>query len=182
MGYAQDMVVIVKAAAALHDERDIVFLIVGDGVRRREAEDLARERRLENVRFLPFQPLERYPVLLNAADCCLVTLQAAVATPVVPSKIAGILAAARPVIAALPPGDAREVVERSGGGVCVPPGDWEGLAAAIRHLARAPEPRQKMGEAGRRYVEAHFSRETATRLYGQLIQTVTGLRAGVGYS
>ncbi|HKX16593.1 MAG TPA: glycosyltransferase family 4 protein, partial [bacterium] len=115
MGYAQDMNVIVDAATLLRDDSGIVFLLAGDGVRRAEAQALVRGRALSNVRFLPFQPIERYPILVAAADCCLVTLQASVATPVVPSKIAGILGLARPVVAALPEGDAREIVDRSGG-------------------------------------------------------------------
>jgi colanic acid biosynthesis glycosyl transferase WcaI len=172
MGYAQDMSVIVEAAAALREEREIVFLLVGDGVRRQEAQSLVHSRALENVRFLPFQPLERYPLLVSAADCCLVTLQPAVTTPVVPSKIAGILANSRPVVAALPPGDARGLVEASGGGVCVDPGDWQGLAGALRRLAENPGVRMEMGEAGRRYAEAHFSRDEATRLYGQIVDSV----------
>ncbi|HLJ60623.1 MAG TPA: glycosyltransferase family 4 protein [bacterium] len=172
MGYAQDLAVIVEAASQLRDERDVVFLLVGDGVRRQEAEGLVRARGLQNVRFAPFQPVERYPLLLNAADCCLATLQASVATPVVPSKIAGILAAARPVVAAFPEGDARGLVEASGGGVCVAPGDAAALAAAIRRLARDPALGRSMGQAGRAYVEAHYSRSSATGAYDRLITDV----------
>ncbi len=178
MGYAQDMAVIVEAAAALRGERDILFLLIGDGVRRAEAEALVRDRRLENVRFGPFQPMERYPLLLNAADCCLATLQASVATPVVPSKIAGILAAARPVVAALPPGDAREMIEASGGGICVPPGDAAALADAIRRIARDPASALEMGAAGRRYVERHFSRDGAAREYDALVERVRAAGGG----
>jgi colanic acid biosynthesis glycosyl transferase WcaI len=173
MGYAQDMTIIIEAATRLQDEPGIVFVLVGDGVRRREAEALARSRGLTNVRFFPFQPVERYPLLVEAADCCLVTLQATVATPVVPSKIAGIMAASRPIVAAVPPGDAREIVEDSGGGICVPPGDSQALARAVLFLARDPASRRAMGEAGRRYVETHFSRRAATEIYGRLVEDLT---------
>ena len=178
MGYAQDMAVIVEAAALLKNDPGIVFLLAGDGVRRGEAEALVAARGLTNVRFLPFQPIERYPVLVAAADCCLVTLQASVATPVVPSKIVGILAQARPVVAALPPGDAREMVEQSGGGVCVAPGDAAAMAPAIRGLAADAARRRAMGEAGRRYVETHFSRSVSTGLYAALLERLTASRRG----
>ena len=177
MGYAQDMQVIIEAATLLRDERDIVFLLVGDGVRRREAEEAVHARGLDAVRFLPFQPLERYALLIHAADCCLVTLQASVATPVVPSKIAGILAASRPVVAALPSGDARELVTQSRGGVCVAPGDASGLAEAIRGLARDRDRRLAMGQAGHQYVEAHFSRAAAVSIYERLIEEIAGTGA-----
>lgn len=181
MGYAQDMSVIVEAARVLRDDPTIVFLLAGDGVRRAEAEALVRERGLTNVRFLPFQPIERYPTLVAAADCCLVTLEASVATPVVPSKIAGILGQSRPLVAALPPGDAREIVDASGGGVCVDPGDAAALAGAIRELAADPARRRAMGGAGRRYVEAHFSRRASTAAYAALVERlVAPARAGMG--
>jgi colanic acid biosynthesis glycosyl transferase WcaI len=181
MGYAQDMAVIVEAAGRLRDDSRIVFLLAGDGVRRAEAEALASAQGLANVRFLPFQAIDRYPVLVAAADCCLVTLQGAVGTPVVPSKIAGILGQGRPVVAALPDGDARELVARSGGGVCVTPGNAAALAAAIRELAANPEHRRALGESGRRFVEAHFSRHAATGLYAALLERLTAPgRAGIG--
>jgi colanic acid biosynthesis glycosyl transferase WcaI len=170
MGYAQDMSVIVEAAERLRDDPRVVFVLAGDGVRRVEAESLAQDRGLTNVRFLPFQPIDQYPALVAAADCCLVTLQAAVATPVVPSKIAGILGQARPVVAALPEGDAREIVEASGGGICVAPGDAGALASAIRELADDPGRRRAMGSAGRQYVAAHFSRAGSTGRYAALLE------------
>ncbi|HLY21484.1 MAG TPA: glycosyltransferase family 4 protein [bacterium] len=176
MGYAQDMAIMVEAAARLRDlgETDVTFLLAGDGVRRSEAEALVRARNLDTVRFLPFQPFDRYPQLVSAADCCLVTLQPTVATPVVPSKIAGILAAGRPVLGALPAGDARTLIEQSGGGLCVPPGDAAGLAEAIRRLIRDPALGASLGTAGRRYVEAHLSRTTAAQAYTRLLTTVVG--------
>ena len=179
MGYAQDMSVIVEAAALLRDDPAVVFLLAGDGVRRGEAEALAKARSLGNVRFLPFQPIDRYPLLVAAADCCLVTLQASVATPVVPSKIAGILARARPIVAGLPAGDARDLVEQSRGGLCVAPGDASALAGAIRRLAEDQALRREMGEAGRRYVEAHFSRTAATGQYAALLERLRADRAGM---
>jgi colanic acid biosynthesis glycosyl transferase WcaI len=178
MGYAQDLSVIVEAAGALRTESDIVFLLVGDGVQRRETEERARALGLENVRFLPFQPLDRYEMLVAAADCCLATLQPAVTTPVVPSKIAGFMAAGRPVIAALPSGDARRLVEESGGGICVGTGDAPALAASILRLARDPAARRAMGEAGRRYVAAHFSRNAATERYVGLVRDLIRRHAG----
>jgi colanic acid biosynthesis glycosyl transferase WcaI len=179
MGYAQDMAVIIEAATQLRDDSNIVFLLAGDGVRREDAEAAVKARGLMNVRFLPLQPIERYPVLVDAADCCLVTLDASVATPVVPSKIGGILAQGRPIAAALPFGDARDLVQQSGGGVCVDPGDAEALARAIRRLAADSASRREMGEAGRRYAESHLSRTAATGRYAVLLEQLRAQREGV---
>jgi colanic acid biosynthesis glycosyl transferase WcaI len=179
MGYAQDMSVIVEAATLLRDDPRVVFVLAGDGVRRGETEALVTSRGLDHVRFIPLQPIERYPLLVDAADCCLVTLDASVATPVVPSKIGGILAQGRPIVAALPRGDARQLVEQSGGGLCVEPGDAAALAQAIRRLAADPASRRTMSEAGRRYADAHLSRTAATGAYGTLLGRLRSRREGV---
>jgi colanic acid biosynthesis glycosyl transferase WcaI len=179
MGYAQDMTVITEAATRLRDDPNVVFVLAGDGVRRGDVEGVVKSRGLGNVRFIPLQPIERYPALVDAADCCLVTLDASVATPVVPSKIGGILAQGRPIVAALPRGDAREIIEQSGGGRCVEPGDAEGLARAIRELAADLASRRAMGEAGRRYADAHLSRAAATGAYATLLERLRSRRGGV---
>ena len=95
-----------------------------------------------------------------------------------PSKIAGILAAGRPVVAAVPPGDAREMIEASGGGICVAAGDAASLADAVRRLARDPAGRAEMAASGRRYVEQHFSRDGAARAYDALIERVRASSGG----
>jgi colanic acid biosynthesis glycosyl transferase WcaI len=179
MGYAQDMTVIAEAATLLRDDPHVVFVLAGDGVRRGDTEAVVSSRGLGNVRFIPLQPIERYPALVDAADCCLVTLDASVATPVVPSKIGGFLAQGRPIVAALPRGDAREIIEQSGGGRCVEPGDAAGLARAIRELTADPGSRRAMAEAGRRYADAHLSRASATGAYATLLERLRSQREGV---
>ncbi|MEM2352369.1 MAG: glycosyltransferase, partial [Thermoproteota archaeon] len=65
----------------------------------------------------------------------LTTLHAEVKTPVVPSKILSIMAAGRPVVAALNPnGDASRLIEEAQCGLCVPPEDPQALAEAVMRL------------------------------------------------
>lgn len=57
-----------------------------------------------------------------------------------------------------------EILEATGGGELVPPGDAESLAAALRGLALDPQRRRGLGAAGRRAVREHFTaREMARR-------------------
>ncbi|MEW6048913.1 MAG: glycosyltransferase family 4 protein [Bacillota bacterium] len=169
MGYLQDMDVILEAASSLREHQDIVFLLVGDGVRRQSTVVRAATLGLSNVRFLPMQPRNVYPLVLQGADVCLVTLQAQLTTPVVPSKLATILAAGRPVVASMPlDGDAPKIIEEAGCGFCVPAGDARGLAGAILKLYRDPALREEMGARGRAYAERHFSREGCIGQYEKL--------------
>lgn len=175
MGYLQDMDVILQAASLLREHQDIVFLLVGDGVRRQSTVMRAATLGLSNVRFLPMQPRDVYPLVLQAADVCLVTLQADLTTPVVPSKLATILASGRPVVGSMPlEGDAPKIIEEAGCGFCVAAGDARGLAGAILELYRDPALLEEMGARGRAYAERHFSREGCIAQYEKLFSELVG--------
>jgi colanic acid biosynthesis glycosyl transferase WcaI len=98
MGLAHPFEEVLDAAEELSSDQDVVFLFIGDGPRKASLEQAVRERRLTNVRFLPFQPRERLSESLSAGDVHIVTMEEEVAGLVVPSKIYGILAVGRPYV------------------------------------------------------------------------------------
>jgi glycosyltransferase involved in cell wall biosynthesis len=160
MGWAQDMGTIIAAAARLRDRSEIRFLLVGDGVERQKAQARSIELGLETIQWLPMQPWSVYPDVLAASDICLINLHSELRTPVVPSKLLSIMAAARPVVASLPlESDARRIVADAGCGICVEAGDGAALAEAVLKLASDPVLLSDMGRRGRAYAEAHFSRQ-----------------------
>lgn len=67
-----------------------------------------------------------------------------------------------PIVAADMPG-CREVVRDGETGFLVPPREPEALTAAIVHLVRDAALRERMGQAGRRMVQADFDLQTITR-------------------
>jgi colanic acid biosynthesis glycosyl transferase WcaI len=150
---------VVEAAALLPAER-FQFVFVGDGVRRTQLEARVRELSLTNVRFLPFQPLERYGEVLASADVTLVTLSHAATHASVPSKVFKQMAAGRAIIAITNRGNELDrLITMSGAGLIVPPDDPAALASAITQLATDEPACAEMGIRGRRYVEAECSRE-----------------------
>lgn len=172
MGYAQDMDVIVDAAHRLSGRDDVVFVLVGDGVRKADAQAKVQSLQLSNVIFLPLQAPDVYSQLVSAADMALVTLRREVATPVVPAKTLSIMAAARPVVAALPAGnDTIGLIEAARCGVWVPAGNGAALAGAILGLCEAPDRRERLGLAGRRYVMQWLDREVVIKQCEQVMAT-----------
>jgi colanic acid biosynthesis glycosyl transferase WcaI len=176
LGYSQDLDVVLDAARILEDggwSSEILFLIVGDGVERPRLEAKARQMGLNNVRFLPMQPREKYPAVLHASDIGLATLHAEVRTPVVPSKILSIMAAGRPVVAAMNlDGDGPRLIAEARCGLCVPPEDPRALAEAILQLYHDASLREELGRNGRRYVEKYLSLEACVERYEQLLRQV----------
>jgi len=88
----------------------------------------------------------------------------------VPSKILTYLCAARPLLVSVPAGNlAARVVERSGGGVVVRPGDRPAFLAAAGRLLEDEQPRAELAKRGRAYAETEFDIESiAARFEGVL--------------
>ncbi|MGH9789112.1 MAG: glycosyltransferase family 4 protein [Candidatus Acidiferrales bacterium] len=173
MGYAQDMEMIVEAAARLADEPRVVFLLVGDGSERAGVERRVQELGLKNVRLLPFVSRAEYPALVAASGVGLVTLKKTMKTPVVPSKLATYMAAARPVLASLnPESDACALIRQADCGLLVPPGDAEALAGAVRRLLEHPQQAADLGARGREYARAHLARPACIAQYEELLHKV----------
>ena len=173
MGFSQDLETVLQSAELLKDQRDIAFLLVGDGVEKPKLAAIAREHNLDNVYFLPMQPKEKYPEVLAASDVCLATLRQEVRTPVVPSKILSIMAAGRPVLASLPlAGDAPRLIEAARCGISIAPGEPQAMAEAILQLYRDREQGELMGARGREYVVRHFSLEHCAKILENCLKQV----------
>lgn len=170
IGLVSGAEIMTEVAQLLKDEAAIVVMIVGEGVVKAHLQTEAEVRRLNNLRFLPFQPRQVLPELLSSASVGLVTLKPGHGRNSVPSKILGYLAAGRPVIVSVDPeSDTWAFVEEADCGICVPPGDPVALSDAIRELNRDPELARRLGQNGRDHLEKNLSRTTVTKLYEEAL-------------
>ncbi len=94
IGRSHDFSGVIEAAELLKDNKDIVFLFVGDGAQKKELEDISRKKQL-NILFKPYQPTEILAESISVSNIHLVTLKPELEGLIVPSKIYGILAANR---------------------------------------------------------------------------------------
>ena len=171
MGYAQDLTAVIEAAWILRTEKQIIFLLVGDGVEKPRLQSQVKEWGLQNVQFLPFVSKEAYPELVAASDIGLITLKKTMRTPVVPSKVLGYMAAGKPcVLSVNPESDAISIVKNAECGIVVHAGDPSALAEAIRFLSQGKGDACEMGPRGRVYAEKHFSKCVALDRYEKLLQ------------
>jgi glycosyltransferase involved in cell wall biosynthesis len=175
IGMAQGLDVVLAAAEELRTERDVVFLIVGDGPDADRLKEVARGRALTNVRFPGRRPANEMPDLFALADALLVHLRdARIFRGTIPSKTMAYMACGRPIIMAMD-GDAAEIVRSAGAGLTCPSEDHKALAAAVRELrAMAPETRATMGQAGR---QAFLRSYTQAAVFGRYEALLLGLRS-----
>lgn len=175
LGLAHGLETLIDAAERLHREApDVSFMILGEGADRRRIVDLARSRRLNNVRFIPQQPRERIPAYICASDACLVLLRKSeVFETVVPTKMLEFMSCARPVILGVK-GQAQQILEDARGGICVDPGNAETLCAAILRLRRNEPLQNELGRNGREYIVQRLSRERTAADYLEVLNAVLG--------
>ena len=123
---------------------------------------------MTNIRFLPLQPYGRLGQLLGLADMHLLPQSPDAADLVLPSKLSGMLASGRPVIAMCQQSTeiARLVTEC---GLVIAPEDGLALADAIEKLADDNELRTKLGVKARHSAKEKFEKNSVlNRLVYQL--------------
>ncbi|MET3120954.1 colanic acid biosynthesis glycosyl transferase WcaI [Oxalobacteraceae bacterium GrIS 2.11] len=152
----QGLEIIPQLARKLEHRKDIMFVIGGEGVMKPELE--AASEGLSNIKFLPLQPVERLSELLAMANMHLLPQNSDAEDLVLPSKLSGMLASGRPVVAICNNGSeiAKVVVEC---GLVVPPNDEAALMEAIFTLVENASERERLGIAARHYAEVHLSIE-----------------------
>lgn len=162
MGAKQGLESLAPLARAFAHDDGVHFLLCGDGAFRAQLEKLVTG--LVNVTMLPLQPLHRFNDLLNAADIHLLPQRGGAADLVMPSKLTGILASGRPVIATADSGT--QVAYVVGGvngapacGLVIPAENQPALHEAVQRLISDPQMRRKLGASARKYATEHLGKE-----------------------
>ena len=148
MGLWHDINTIVQAASMLQARSEIQFLMIGNGIRRNEAMELAQQLQLKNITWLDFFPKDCLAESLTCCHAALVSLRAGLEGIAVPSKLYGILASGRAVLAQVPANsEIAYVVKEERCGLVLEPGSAQDLAQAIRTLADRPNTAIAMGRS-----------------------------------
>ncbi len=171
-GLSQGLETILHAAEQLRERKDIKFLMVGEGARKKDLLKLASELQLDNVIMFPAQPSVRIAEYYNASDVCIVPLRnVPLFDTFIPSKIFEIMACGVPIIGAVR-GEVRSILESSGAAKLVEPEDVGALVAAICRLQKDAAARESMGFAGREFVLAFYNRSVLAGQYLELLKRV----------
>ena len=144
---------------------DIVFLVVGRGVKKAVLEDMANKDNLKNMMFLNYMPREEYEGLLRTADVGLITIDEKFPVPTCPSKVIGYMALHQPVVAMINEGSdyGEFYIDKPGCGLWSAGLDNEKMFANFEWMYTHPEERKAMGEAGYQYYIQHFSTEVVCK-------------------
>lgn len=178
-GLGHDLATPCRAALTLAGRADMAFVFVGGGKRRGEVEAFASAHPEARIHVHPYQPRERLHASLGVADVHVISLEDRALGAMIPSKLFGIMAAARPAVF-IGPGSSEiaRIIREVGCGIVVPPGDERALADAIISLAENRGEAAAVGRRGREALERVYDRPLAcARLEALLVEAAGAVAA-----
>ena len=173
MNKKQGLELLVAVMQQLADVPNLVWLLAGEGPTKAALAEATAG--MAQVRLLPLQPVERLNDWLNLADVHLLPQKAGAADVVLPSKLLGILASGRPVVASSPAGsELGNLAEQAG--LRVDPEDPSAFAAALRRLVNDGPLRQRLGARARQLAEQRFGQNAVLHTLEQELEALVASR------
>ena len=173
LGRAHEFETVLAAAERLRDDSRIVFVFIGGGKQFDELAKRVHVRKLDRTfRFFPYQDRTVLKYSLSAPDVHWVSLPPKVEGLIFPSKLYGIIAAGRPVIAVTAmEGGLACLVREHDCGFAIAPGDSDSLCRTILFLAEDVKTRTGMGTRARALLDANFTRQLGFARWRRLLAT-----------
>lgn len=175
IGKVQAVEVLIEAAQLLKDE-PIRWHIVGDGSNYESCIQLAKDLQVEHiVTFYGRRPLSDMPSFYAMADAMLVSMRNDVSVnDTLPGKVQSYMAAGKPVLGSIA-GETPYIIEKANCGYCAPAEDAEAFAKVVRQFISDPE-RSMMGDRGRDYYQAHFTKKDHMDKLEDMLSSLAGGR------
>lgn len=171
-GVANNLDIILNVAKEMKEYQDIVFMLIGDGMEKKQLMERVEQENIKNVLFIDSQPKEIIPDYCNASDVCTAVLQKNdTFKTVYPNKVFDYMSCAKPILIGID-GVARELVESSQSGFYVDPYNVNDFKDKILRLYNDKSLATNMGKNGYVYVKTNFSRESLAGAYINEIRKV----------
>lgn len=167
IGLAQGLEIILKAAERLQDQKDLGFVLLGEGPVKEKLQSMAKTMQLDNVLFLPAVGKDKMPEILSKISCAVVPLRKLpLFEGAIPSKIFENMAMQIPVVLGVD-GEARKLfVEQGKAALYFEPENDEALALQLKNLMENSGLCEDLGVNGRNFVAENFNRnQLANNLY-----------------
>lgn len=173
IGTSYDIRTMVLAAEELmkQGKTKIRFQILGDGPTREMLENLAKERKIQNVKFTGYVPYEQMAAYLVKSDVLINSFVRKAPQSIV-TKIGDYLAAGKPMINTCMSPEFRKKVEQDGFGINIEPEDVRELVNAVEWMYENEAEGNDMGNRARKIAEEQFDRPVS---YGKIEAMISSL-------
>lgn len=163
-GVANGLDQVLDTAALLRDT-NVLFILVGTGMRKQSLIERAKEMELKNIRF--YDPVPKRDVLkyILASEMGMsVLLKNDTFKTVYSNKTFDYMSCKKPTLMAID-GVSRELVEKADAGIFVEPENPSDFADKIRYYMSNKELLEIQGENGYQFAKTHFDRDVLAKKY-----------------
>lgn len=173
LGKVQGVEVILEAAEQLLYNKQIHFVIFGNGSEENKLKSIAEKKKLDNVSIFPLQSSDRVSEVYSLGDICIISCKAGTGKSGMPSKTWTIMAAERGIIASFDENsELSRTIKDADCGICVKADDYNRLAEAIIYAYNNRDKVEKWGNNARQYVEDNASKYVAVDKYITTIASI----------
>lgn len=170
IGNAQRVENIVLLANQYRNNEQIVFIVIGNGVKKEYLKDLTLIAQLQNIIFMDNLPRDEYLNFVEASDIGLISIDERFTVPTIPSKTTSYLCLKLPILAIIDAHtDYGKILDESGAGLWSVGGNDKHLFDNFDKLYSDIQLRKEMGANGYQYFINNLTSEKA---YQNIINTL----------
>ena len=175
LGNAQNIEIILETAKLTKEQKDIKYLIFGNGVQEDVYKEMARNMNLKNIAFYPLQPYEKVSEVYSLGDVSIVSCKPGFGGSAMPSKTWSIMSTGTAVIANFDEGtELQRIIDENKVGIFIKAGDVNQFKDAILKLHKNKNMCNDMGRNGRKYILNNLSRQSQTSKYIEILKSIKG--------
>lgn len=169
-GVANDLMQVIEVAEVLKENKNILFVLIGDGMQKEQLKEKAKEYGLRNLQFIDSVPKEQIGDFINASDVCMAILKKTdTFKTVYPNKVFDYMSCKKPSLVTID-GITRKLIEDADTGLYAEPENVESLKEKIhKFIGMNEDEMQQMGENGFFFVQKNFDREKLAKKYLDII-------------
>ncbi len=172
LGAAQSLKSVITAFSRVDDD-SICLIIIGSGVEENELKNFAKSLNAGNIIFIGYVPSTKIKQYLDEADVLVVHLKDDPLFKItIPSKLQTSLKAGKPILMAVG-GEANEIVELAGAGVCAMPENVMSILGAVNSIVKQRNQWPEMGDRGKKYYKENMSQQLAVEKIVVLLKRVS---------
>jgi len=170
-GVANNLIQVINVAEKFRDRKDILFVLIGDGMQKKELKETARKLNLDNIQFIDSVPKQKVQDFINASDVCMAILKKTdTFKTVYPNKVFDYMACKKPIIVTID-GITRQLIEDAQAGYYAEPENTEAFKEVIEKMINLDDSElEKLGENGFDFVKKHFDRFALAKKYLTILE------------
>jgi glycosyltransferase involved in cell wall biosynthesis len=172
-GVANDLMQVIEVANKIKENKDILFVLIGDGMQKKMLQEKAKEYKLNNLQFIDSVPKNEVVDYINASDICMAILKKTdTFKTVYPNKVFDYMSCKKPILVTIA-GITRKLINDANCGVYSEPENLEQFEQSINQYTKmSKDELEELGNSGFEFVKENFDREKLAIKYIDIIKEV----------